>query len=229
MSRDVVVRDEQWALVRNATGHPEFLIVAGWAPDTWIQEANGRPGFASFDVYEINGNDIQRGVNGPDGEHVGWEFLAHFGFTKAGTRGEHTHDLDEAVRIAYGSVKWDGCCDYMVSEQEDLGFSCFLHACDVEDLRLLSEAIQVAYRLCATIVEVEKEETIVGSPGEQLEQTDARPVEDWVTHVYSPAIGAFTTYFAEAGVPHEIADHNARALLARLAHLEPPLTIERLG
>lgn len=233
MSRDVVALDEQWALVRNGNGHPAFLIVAGWGPDTWIQSgsSNGRPGFASFDVYEITGTDVRR-REGADGE---WVLAGHFGFTKQNTRGEMTTDLDEAVRIAYGSVKWDGCCDYMVSEQEDVGFACFLHVCDVDGLVLLSEALQTAYKLCAVIVDVDgnfPEPAPTPSRDPVLEQPgttgDTAPVQDWVLQVYNPAIKSFVDYFTEAGVPFEVADHNARALLARLAYLQPPLTIEAL-
>ena len=54
-------------------------------------------------------------------------------------------------------------------------------------------------------------------------------VEDWVLNVYEVAVEIITGVIAELELNPEQADHNARACLARLAHAQPPMTVEQVG
>lgn len=50
--------------------------------------------------------------------------------------------------------------------------------------------------------------------------------EDWVRDVYQPALGVIAGAFEEATASTpEASDHFARAVMARLMHLDPPLTL----
>lgn len=50
--------------------------------------------------------------------------------------------------------------------------------------------------------------------------------EDWVRDVYQPALGVIAGAFSDAtGCGAEASDHFARAVMARLMHLDPPITL----
>lgn len=54
-------------------------------------------------------------------------------------------------------------------------------------------------------------------------------VTDWILNVYARSVDILAGVFLEQGFPPERADRLARACLARLAHAEPPITVELLG
>ena len=54
-------------------------------------------------------------------------------------------------------------------------------------------------------------------------------VADWVLNVYARSVGILAALFMERGAPQDYADRLARACLARLAHADPPITVELLG
>jgi hypothetical protein len=67
-----------------------------------------------------------------------------------------------------------------------------------------------------------------GPNGEPCERCDNERHGRWVVEVYEPAVAIIADVFREVGVK-ELADHNARACLARMASHSPPITVERLG
>lgn len=58
------------------------------------------------------------------------------------------------------------------------------------------------------------------------EEAKRTPFERWVPEVYNVAVATWTELLTETGMALDGADHMARAALARLAHLDPPLTVE---
>lgn len=55
-------------------------------------------------------------------------------------------------------------------------------------------------------------------------------VTDWILNVYARSVDILTALFVELhiGGPEQ-SDHLARLCLARLAHADPPITVELLG
>lgn len=132
---------ERWALLRNEHGWPEYLVIAGSPGDVWRQRSgSGAPGFASFEIYAILGTDYT------DGEGV---LISPLLFSIAGARSsaDSTVFVHEAERFAHGSVKWDGCSDFLL---DDNGM--MLHVCDASGILHIGQALALAYDICAQIV-----------------------------------------------------------------------------
>lgn len=127
---------------------PEY-IVAAWAPEgVWRRSGDehaGKPGFAEWAVWPVTGVSTNGGP-------------FELRYERKGGNGplDDTPDREDGVWVAYGTVKWDGCGDYEVGESEDLGYEVMLHACSLDDIRRLFEAIQLGYRLAARIVGAEE-------------------------------------------------------------------------
>lgn len=91
-----------------------------------------------------------------------------------------------------------------------------------EELKATAASMRTAILEAITTAERTVEDPAGDAPA-------APPMEDWIINVYGNAVTAIAGYFSELGVAPDAADHNARACLARLAHLEPPLTVERIA
>lgn len=63
---------------------------------------------------------------------------------------------------------------------------------------------------------------------DEVDGVPSSVLQEWMTTCYLPAVGAFMEFFEEFGVTRDAAEHNARALLSRLMHLDPALSIELL-
>lgn len=57
---------------------------------------------------------------------------------------EFSQDINLADVYLYGSVKWDGCSNWMYPDQED---NTMLHFCSMEEARLVAEVMSFAYRI----------------------------------------------------------------------------------
>lgn len=91
-----------------------------------------------------------------------------------------------------------------------------------------AELVATAQSLRTATLEAITTAERTGTADEEAEQPRATPFERWVPEVYELAVTTWRDLLTETGMPAEGADHLARAALARLAHLEPPLTVEVL-
>lgn len=108
---------------------PAFLVVASAPEDAWLQ-ADGRPGLATFVVYEVEGVEVE-----PPGRLLFWRI-------GSASNGDPTADLADAEPAATGTVKWDGCVHL------GLGYD---HACDAAELASFAAALQRGYELAADL------------------------------------------------------------------------------
>lgn len=129
-------------------GDPPTHLIRAWAPEDAWHGDDGKPGYAEFAVYEVRGWDASE-----DGVPCGWGPQSLL-FRCRGDEGD-TGDLDAAIRTAHGSVKWDGCVNYVVSEDEGLGFESMLHACGPDSMRNLMAAVLRGYEMAAAITVVD--------------------------------------------------------------------------
>lgn len=82
------------------------------------------------------------------------------------------------------------------------------------------------HRLAAVNVLARKSEEVPGCDDNGVPSPE---VTDWVLDVYARSVDILTALFVERGAPEDFADRLARACLARLAHADPPITVELLG
>jgi hypothetical protein len=130
---------ERWALVRSEGDHPEFLVIAGYAHDTWKQAETGRPGFASFEIAAVS---LQRW----EGDELVEDSPIAFPLAGGMSSADMTSDLADAERFAHGDVKWDGCANFLLDDNEVM-----LHICDPGGMARIGEALCLAYEICADI------------------------------------------------------------------------------
>lgn len=133
--------DRQIAETIERDGWPHHHVVVTWPEGVWTQ-ANGKPGHAHFDIYKvISCQDSGALLYERDGEGYGYGV---------------TEDLREAIRLAEGDVKWDGCVNYAMGEFDGNRLAVMLHACGAADLTDLFAAVQRAYVLAAGMVGAEE-------------------------------------------------------------------------
>jgi hypothetical protein len=61
-------------------------------------------------------------------------------------RVEYAEDMKKADVYLYGSVKWDGCSNWMYPECENRWM---LHFCSVEEAKLVAQVMDAAYKIAA--------------------------------------------------------------------------------
>ena len=63
--------------------------------------------------------------------------------------GDTTENIDEARTMAEGSVKWDGCTDFVIQEGEN----CMAHTCSLQDFEELLDAVKEARQFAASLLD----------------------------------------------------------------------------
>lgn len=126
--------------LRAGDGFPLHTVRVTAAEDVW-RRSNGRPGFVAFEVFDA--------ITESGGE------LLYETPGSTNPMENMTSDLDAALAVACGTVKWDGCVDYLIGEQQDE--PCMLHGCSVRDVRALADAVVRAYEIAAEMVGVDED------------------------------------------------------------------------
>ena len=69
---------------------------------------------------------------------------------RAGSSFDTTTELDAASRYIAGCVKWDGCSNLNLGEQENDGY---LHLCGKQAIRKLTQVIPLIYQRCFKLMQ----------------------------------------------------------------------------
>lgn len=121
-------------------GFPLYTIEVVAPDDVWTR-TDGRPGFVHFRLFDAICEENGAPLYETPGSISPMENM--------------TADRDKALAVARGTVKWDGCVDYLVGEQQD--DPCMLHGCSVRDVRALADALVRAYEIAAEMVGVDED------------------------------------------------------------------------
>lgn len=92
---------------------------------------------------DFHAADIEATECFENGVHKGLGFQA----PRANSNMELVYDPREAEPYVHGSVKWDGCVNYVVGTEDVM-----MHACGTHDLARLSHVLLTIYERCGALM-----------------------------------------------------------------------------
>lgn len=110
-----------------------YLVVVFEPDDVWRQDGSGLPGFVEWAIYEVEVESM------PDGPLLFWRKGSQSNM-------DPTDSVDDAVPVASGSTKWDGCSNWTTGE------SVMAHFDNAEQLDTFGRGLARVYQLALEAV-----------------------------------------------------------------------------